>query len=125
MVFHRGVCLHGPLLFIVYVNDLSEAVQSSIAIFADDTKLYRSIITPDDGSILQSDLDQLVEWGKVWQMNFNFSKCKDLSLGLNFPSRQYVMAPVLNDIRLVRLMKKLTWALLLVTTSNLDLISIR
>ena len=63
----------GPLLFIVYVNDLPEAVPSNIAIFADDTKLYRSIITPDDGSILQSDLDQLVEWGKAWQMNFNFS----------------------------------------------------
>ena len=56
-----------------------------------DTKLYRSVITPDDGSILQSDLDQLVEWGEVWQMNFNFSKCKHLSLGLNFPSRRYIM----------------------------------
>ena len=56
--------MFGPLLFIVYVNDLPEAVQSNIAIFADDTKLYRSIIIPDDGSILQSDLDQLVEWVK-------------------------------------------------------------
>ena len=51
----------GPLLFIVYVNDLPEAVQNNIAIFTDGTKLYRSIITPDDGSILQSDLDKLVE----------------------------------------------------------------
>ena len=81
----------GPLLFIVYINDLPETVQSNIAIFADDTKLYRSIISPDDSTILQSDLDLLVEWCKVWQMNFNFSKCKHLPLGRNSPPRQYTM----------------------------------
>ena len=51
----------GPLLFIVYINYLPEAVQSNIAIFADDSKLYRSIVTPDDSRILQSDLDLLVK----------------------------------------------------------------
>ena len=82
----------GPLLFIVYINDLPEVVQSNIAIFADDTKLYRTIITSDDSNILQSDLDLLVEWCKVWQMNFNYTKCKHLFFGLNSPSRQYTMS---------------------------------
>ena len=61
-------------------QEVLTTVAKKVAIFADDTKLYRSIFTPDDGSILQSDLDQLVEWGKVWQMNFNFSKCKHLAI---------------------------------------------
>ena len=81
----------GPLLFIIYINDLPEALQSNVAIFADNTKLYRFIITADDSNILQSDLDLLVDWCKVWQMDFNFTKCKHLSFGLNTPSRQYTM----------------------------------
>ena len=35
----------GLLLFIIYINDLPEVVQSNIAIFADDIKLYRSRLT--------------------------------------------------------------------------------
>lgn len=62
----------GPLLFIICINDLPEVVQSNIAIFTNDTKLYRPIIILEDSNILQSDLD-LVEWCKVWQ---NYSKCK-------------------------------------------------
>ena len=61
----------GPLLFIIYINDLPESVQSYTAIFTDDTKLYRPIINAEDSNILQSDLDLLVEWCKVWLMNFN------------------------------------------------------
>ena len=90
-MFHREVCLIGPLLFITYINDLPESVQSYTAIFADDTKLYRPIINAEDSNILQSDLDLLVEWCKVWLMNFNYSKCKHLPIGHNSPSRHYTM----------------------------------
>ena len=41
----------GPLLFITYINDLPESVQSYTAIFADDTKLYRPIINAEDSNI--------------------------------------------------------------------------
>ena len=58
----------GPFLFIVYINDLLEVVQSNISIFADDTKLYRSIITSDNSSTLLSDLDLLVKWCRVCHM---------------------------------------------------------
>ena len=81
----------GPLLFIIYINDLPESVQSYTAIFSDDTKLYRPIINAEDSNILQSDLDLLVEWCKVWLMNFNYSKCKHLPFGHNSPSRHYTM----------------------------------
>ena len=103
VVFHRGACLdHSSLL---YINDLHEVVQSYIAIFADDTKLYRPIITPDDSNVLQSDLDLLDEWCKVWLINFNYTKCKHLSFGHNSPSRQYTMG---SSVRSVQLMKKMT-----------------
>ena len=80
-----------PLLFIIYINDLPESGQSYTAIFADDTKLYRPIINVEDSNILQSDLDLLVEWCKVWLMNFNYSKCKHLPFDHNSPSRHYTM----------------------------------
>ena len=45
----------GPILFIIYINDLSDHIQSSLWTFADDTKIYRPILTSDD-HILQNDL---------------------------------------------------------------------
>ena len=81
----------GPLLFIIYINDLPKSVQSYTAIFADDTKLYRPIINAEDSNILQSDHNLLVEWCKVWLMNFKYSKCKHLPFGHNSPSRHYTM----------------------------------
>ena len=55
------------------VYGIPEVVQSNIAIFADDTKLYIFINTPDNSSTLQSDLDLLqVECCRVWQIKFNF-----------------------------------------------------
>ena len=42
-------------------------------------------------NILQTDLNCLVEWCKVWLMDFNLSKCKYLCLGSNCPARQYTM----------------------------------
>ena len=46
----------GPLLFI-YINDLPEVVQSYVTIFADDAKLYRTIIISDDSNTLQPYFD--------------------------------------------------------------------
>lgn len=51
--FLRVVSLHDPTLFIIYVNNLPDCVQSFMGIFADDTKIYHSIISPVDYNILQ------------------------------------------------------------------------
>ena len=81
----------GPLLFLVYINDLPETVQGNIKMFADDTKLYSTVSTPGDGISLQADLDCLVHWSDIWQLPFNESKCKVLHLGRANPHYQYSM----------------------------------
>ena len=71
----------GPILFIVYINDLYDHIKSSLWTFADDTKIYRSILSDVDHTMLQNDLDYFMQWNKTWQRSLNISKCKYLSLG--------------------------------------------
>ena len=66
----------GPLLFIVYINDLDEKMTSTVLKFADDTK-----ISSNSQQELQRDLDTAVEWAQTWQMQFNTSKCKVMHVG--------------------------------------------
>jgi len=65
----------GPLLFLVYINDLPHNIKSSIRLFADDTMLSRVIDSTTDTNLLQADLMLLEEWEKRWQMSFNAGKC--------------------------------------------------
>ena len=71
----------GPILFICYVNDMPEAVQGMIKIFADDTKIYSEVNDSNMHKNLQSDLESLQSWANLWQMRFNASKCKCMHLG--------------------------------------------
>ena len=66
----------GPLLFLIYINDLPMKVSSTTRLFADDSLLYRRIRSPEDARILQEDLDKLQDWEKEWQMSFNPIKCE-------------------------------------------------
>ena len=68
----------GPLLFLVFINDMPDVVRSNIRLFADDALLYRSIHSPDDVTTLQNDLVQLELWESTWQMAFNPDKCEVL-----------------------------------------------
>ncbi len=71
----------GPLLFLIYINDLPACVSSSTTrLFADDSLIYKRISTPDDSLSLQKDLDALQEWEAKWLMRFNASKCQVLQV---------------------------------------------
>ena len=70
----------GPLLFLVYVNDIVSDIKSEIRLFADDCILYREIKSTVDSQILQDDINSLFSWSKLWQMEFNVSKCHIMSL---------------------------------------------
>ena len=71
----------GPILFLIYINDLDESITSNVLKFADDTKLFRKVNTDGDKQHLQNDLDRLVKWSEKWQMLLNFGKCKCLHTG--------------------------------------------
>ena len=60
----------GPILFLIYINDLDDSITSNVLKFADDTKLFRKVNT-----------DRLVKWSEKWQMLFNLGKCKCLHTG--------------------------------------------
>ena len=66
------------IMFLVCINDAPDYICSSstIALFADDSKLYRAIIQPGCGNHLQKDLDSLHKWSQDWSMDFNGIKCK-------------------------------------------------
>ena len=70
----------GPVLFLLYINDIQEQIQSKIKLFADDSILYREIKTQEDLHILQKDLETLATWSQTWLMHFNVKKCAVLSI---------------------------------------------
>jgi len=76
----QGLVL-GPLLFTICVNDLPSFVTSPLLMFADDTKIFRSIQNHTNSLQLLSDINKLFKWSKVWQLQFNVSKCYHLHLG--------------------------------------------
>ena len=65
----------GPLLFLLFIDDLPDSVQSNTWLFADDCILYRRIKNQRDCDILLGDLDKLASWEKKWVMSFHPDKC--------------------------------------------------
>ncbi len=65
----------GPLLFLIYINDLPDNISATVRLFADDCVLYSNIRSQRDATKLQKDLENLSQWEAKWQMNFNPQKC--------------------------------------------------
>ena len=78
----------GPVLFLIFINDLPDNIRSSVRLFADDCVLYRNIKTPTDCQILQDDLNSLGQWETDWQMKFNVAKCHSMRVNRHLPSNQ-------------------------------------
>ena len=66
----------GLILFLLYINDLPDSLQSQVRLFADDTAVYLTVKGQDDNQKFQNDLDILQEWEREWDMEFNPSKCQ-------------------------------------------------
>ena len=92
----------GPILFLVYIDDLEEGVTGNILKFADDTKLFRKTKEIGDKQKLQDDIDKLVSWSEKWQMLFNFGKCKCLhtgpgNTGMNYEMGGTILSKTVNE----------------------------
>jgi hypothetical protein len=61
----------GPVLFLIFINDLDLDLSCWVLKFADDTKIYGNITSEFDSTQLQGDLDKVVAWSELWQMPFN------------------------------------------------------
>jgi retron-type reverse transcriptase len=70
----------GPMLFVIYINDMPEMVESSTYLFADDTKIFREIREENDEKMLQADLNSLQSWSDTWLLKFHPNKCKVMSV---------------------------------------------
>ena len=70
----------GPLLFLVFINGMPDAVYSNICLFADNALFYRTIHTNEDALALQTVLDNLQTWERKWQISFNLNKCEVLRI---------------------------------------------
>ena len=66
----------GPLLFLIYVNDIGDNLTSHSRLFADDCVIYREISESSGCSTMQEDLVRVYEWTQKWQLALNLSKCK-------------------------------------------------
>ena len=87
----------GPVLFIVYMNDLNKVIKHSLLkCFADDSKLIKSIQNPEDREKLIQDLEAVLQWTEDNSMQFNADKfqllqhgtSKDMKLPYNLPNHQ-------------------------------------
>ena len=81
----------GPVLFLIFINDIDMAVSSNVLKFADDTKLYRVVDCQQEGQKLQKDLDGVCEWAEDWKMMFNTEKCKVIHYGKSSINFKYSM----------------------------------
>ena len=79
----------GPILFLIYINDMPKVLANTCKLFADDAKVFGDVSKPD--IILQKDIDNLSSWSETWQLPFNVKKCKCLHIGRNNPENSYTM----------------------------------
>ena len=73
----------GPLLFVIFINDIVKEIQTNIRLFADDTSLFHSIVDSHlTQRLLNQDLLKISEWAAQWLMIFNVLKNEAMTLSL-------------------------------------------
>jgi len=107
----------GPLMFILYMNDLPDAIHwSKVLLFADDTICFKQIKSPIDQQHLQLDLDNLASWSISSYLSFNSSKSTHVSLNNRSPTSYNIRNDPLPPPTIIKILELLS-AVILTGTS--------
>ena len=71
----------GPVMFLLYISDISDNVNSCIKIYVDDTKASQTVKNSEDVETMQEDLNKLYKWSKLNNMKFNGRKFQVMRYG--------------------------------------------
>ena len=85
----------GPLLFVLFINDMRSCISpgTNLALYADDTKIWRRIIHNSDSESLQRDIEALHNWSTINKMRFHPDKCRILMV-TNQTEKKYFILPL-------------------------------
>ena len=70
----------GPVLFLIYIDDLLDCFSCQSLLFADDLKLWCNVTEHNTNPALQADLHKLEEWTQLWLIKVNPTKCEVMCL---------------------------------------------
>jgi len=93
----------GPLLFLLYINDITDMFADNIAIklFADDIKIYMEIADNSQAAIFQDRINSIVSWAELWQLQLSYHKCQHMRVTLrkiDFPQTYLLCGDVLPSV---------------------------
>ena len=90
----------GPILFLLYVNDLNDCIlNSEISLYADDAKIFDTVSYDVPKSFhLQEDLDRIQEWSNRWQLTVAFHKCSVFVFGNSTDTPEYSLGNIKLDV---------------------------
>ena len=81
----------GPLLFVIYINDLEDSVNCGVKLYADDTKIFAVVNSDLESENFQKQIDSLTRWSETWKLHFHPDKCHVLKIGNKPDATEYNM----------------------------------
>ena len=89
----------GPLLFLIYINDIVTNIKSTVRLFADDTSLYLIINEPVEAArCLNSDLELIYQWAERWLVKCNTAESESELLLVTRPNDNHSPRPVIREV---------------------------
>ena len=90
----------GPVLFLVFINDLPDVIEVLIKLFADDANIYAVVSNQIVETRVQNSLNCVAYWANIWRMLFNITKCHHLHIGKHDRGIKYTMLSNNQEIEL-------------------------